>query len=291
MKTYLAVFYILLAGVCFGSLGIFGKLFISRGLEVGATLAIRFLFASGLLGLYFLVQFVLKKRNFFLISSRQLITCLVLGVLGYAVFSTLYFVSFKYLSVGVSAMLLFTFPLFVFLGSVLFLKHAFDKRVAGALLLALLGLFLLLKDEFEVKNALGVYAGLGAAICYACYVMISDRFQKNIHPLTSSFYVMLSAGISLALIHHPTLGEWIGERYSNLYLFFGLSIIATIAPLSLFLAGLQRIPGPQASILVMIEPITATLLAFLFFSEMMSAAQLIGIGLVVVADVIIVRAT
>lgn len=288
-QFYTGVVFILLAGVCFGSLGIFAKLFISSGLPVGSVLSIRFLFATFLLGLYFLFQKFFKNRNFFKVRKAQLFVCVLLGVMGYAVFSSLYFISFKYLSVGVSAMLLFTFPVFVFLGSVIFLKHPFDRRVGFALLIALLGIFLLLKDEFEVRNALGVYAALGAAICYSCYVILSDRFQKKIHPLTSSFYVMLSAGLVLGFLHQPTVGQLLGENYYNLKLFFGLSILGTIAPLSLFLAGLQRIPGPQASILVMIEPITATVLAYLFFSEVMSPWQLVGIVLVVAADVIIVR--
>ncbi len=288
-RFYTGVLFIVLAGICFGSLGIFGKLFISSGLEVGPILAIRFIFASFLLGLYFLIQKITKKRNFFKVPKQQLFVCLLLGVLGYAVFSSLYFASFKYLSIGISAMLLFTFPLFVFLGSVIFLKHPFDKRVITALFIALFGLVLLLKDEFEIKNAIGVYAALGAAICYSGYVILSDKFQKNIHPLTSSFYVMLSAGISLMLIHQPTWSQFIGDDFSNLKLFAGLSIIGTIAPLSLFLAGLQRIPGPQASILVMVEPITASLLAFLIFNETMTVWQLTGITLVIIADVLLVR--
>lgn len=283
------VLFILLAGICFGSLGIFGKLFMSTGLEVGQVLSIRFLFASSILGCIFLGLKLTGKTNLFKVSKAQFLTCLLLGVLGYAVFSSFYFVSFRYLSVGISAMILFTFPIFVFLGSVIFLKHPFDKRVVAALVIALLGLFLLLKDEFEVKNALGVYAGLAAAICYSGYVILSDRYQKNIHPLTSSFYVMLAAGISLAILYQPSLDQFFGENFSNMKLFVGLSVIGTIAPLSLFLAGLQRIPGPQASILVMIEPITATILAFLFFNEVMSAMQILGIALVVVADVIIVK--
>ena len=288
-RLYSGVLFIVLAGICFGSLGIFGKLFISSGLDVGPILAIRFLFAAFLLGLYFLFQKIIYNRNFFKVPKQQFFVCILLGVLGYAVFSSLYFVSFKYLSVGISAMLLFTFPLFVFLGSVFFLKHPFDKRVVAALFIALFGLVLLLKDEFEIKNAIGVYAALGAAICYSGYVILSDRYQKNIHPLTSSFYVMLSAGLSLMLIYQPTWVQFFGVDFSNLKLFSGLSIIGTIAPLSLFLAGLQRIPGPQASILVMVEPITASLLAFLIFSETMTVWQLTGIALVVIADVLIVR--
>jgi drug/metabolite transporter (DMT)-like permease len=286
---FTGVLFILLAGICFGSLGIFGKLFLSTGLEVGQVLSIRFLFASLLLGVIFLGLKLVGVINLFKVSKKQFIICMLLGILGYAVFSSFYFISFRYLSVGISAMILFTFPIFVFLGSVIFLKHPFDRRVLGALALALLGLFLLLKDEFEIKNALGVYAGLAAAICYSGYVILSDKYQKNIHPLTSSFYVMLAAGISLALLYQPNVDQFFGENLKNMKLFFGLCIIGTIAPLSLFLAGLQRIPGPQASILVMIEPITATILAFLLFNEVMSVTQMFGIALVVLADIIIVR--
>lgn len=286
---YVGVFFILMAGICFGSLGIFGKLFIATGLPLGSVLSIRFLFASVILGIVFLGLKLFKNVNLFVVSKQQFFICMLLGVLGYAVFSTFYFISFQYLSVGVSAMLLFTFPVWVFLGSVLFLKHPFDKRIGGALVLALLGMFLLLKDEFKVNNVMGVYTALAAAVAYASYIILSDKFQKNIHPMTSSFYVMLAAGCSLSLVHQPAWTQFLGDNFSNLKLFFGLSVIGTIAPLSFFLAGLQKISGPQASILAMIEPIVATLLAFLVFGEMMSAMQIIGIALVVCADAIIVR--
>jgi drug/metabolite transporter (DMT)-like permease len=74
-----------------------------------------------------------------------------------------------------------------------------------------------------------------------------------------------------------------------MFIISGIAIISTIAPLTLFLAGLQKLSSSKASIVVMIEPVVATVAAFFFLGEQLTPLQIGGALLVLVALVINAR--
>jgi drug/metabolite transporter (DMT)-like permease len=63
----------------------------------------------------------------------------------------------------------------------------------------------------------------------------------------------------------------------------GIALLSTIAPLTLFLAGLQKMSSSKASILVMVEPVVANLNGVLIFGETMSAIQVAGAVLILIS--------
>jgi drug/metabolite transporter (DMT)-like permease len=263
---------VLLAGACFGFLGIFGKWAAQNQLSTGELLSYRFILASTLLFLYFLFF----QRSFLFLPKRQILQSLMLGVFGYAVFSTLYFQSIEVLSVALAAMLLFTFPLFVSLGAHFFLKHHLSHRQWGTLALTFLGLVILLWGNLEVKRISGVLWGLGAAMSYAIYVLVSGQIQKNIVPLSSSFYVTLGAAIALMVFHQPSISKLLDFTLAQIGIIVGIAIFCSILPMSLFLAGLQKMKSSEASVLVTIEPVVAALAGYFIFGESMTPLQFIG---------------
>lgn len=273
---HLGILQVILAGACFGTLGIFGKWAYSLGLSVGELLSARFLTASLILAFALLLLSPRKLR----LPLKQVFNSLLLGALGYASFSTMYFISIQGLSVGLAAMLLFTFPLFVALIGHFFLHEKLAGKNWLFLFLTLLGLGVLLWSEPELKTVTAVFWALGAAITYAAYVIISHRIQPNVHPLSSSVYVMFGAALSLILIHRPDWAVWTNFEAERLLLLFGIAIVATIAPLSLFLAGLQKLKSSEASILVTVEPLVAAALGFLILKESWGLQQALGAALV-----------
>ncbi len=273
------MFQVLLAGACFGFLGVFGKLAFQSGIDVGELLTLRFLVATALLEIYLL----LFHRSWLWLPLKQLLTSFLLGFFGYAVFSTFYFEAIKGITVGLAALLLFTFPLFVNIGSVIFLKERLTLIRSFSLLTASTGLVLLVWGDWAIQKFSAVAFGLGAAVTYACYVLVSGQLQKNVRPLTSSLYVMFGATLGLFLYHQPSLtavATWTAEKFLIL---LGIAVVCTIAPLTLFLAGLQKMSSSRASLLVMIEPVVATIAGALFFRESLSLQQSIGAGLVLSA--------
>lgn len=283
------ILLIFLSGACFGFLGIFGKYFYSLGYETGEILTVRFIIASLVLFVYFLFHYFYKRVNFFYTSKKQFLISSLLGIFGYAFFSTLLFISFKFLSVSLAVMLLFTFPVFVFIGSVILYKETVTKSKVLSLLLALAGLLLLLSVEVKVDSVQGVVYALLSAVFYAVYILVSDKFQKNIHPLTSSYYVISASALTLFIVNKPDLTQLLEVDMKPLLMFIGLGVIGTVLPLTLFLAGLQRISGTKASVLGTVEPILASIYALIFFQESLSFVQIVGIALVLAADVLIIK--
>lgn len=279
MRFWLGPLQVLLSGCCFGLLGIFGKLAFSMGLSVGELLTWRFLIASLVLGLALLF----KKASWLDIGLKQTVISLLLGICGYAVFSTLYFESIRGVTVGLAALLLFTFPLFVNIGSFLFLRERMGILQVLNLLLSSAGLVCLVWGDWSVQKNEAVVCGLAAAVAYAAYVLISGHVQKNVRPLSSSFYVIVGAALALALFHRPNFHHLLTLPLQTGLVVLGIAVISTIAPLTLFLAGLQKMPSSQASILVMIEPVVAAACGSFFFHEVMTPRQLTGAALILSA--------
>jgi drug/metabolite transporter (DMT)-like permease len=279
VQEVLGLIFVLLAGFGFGFLGIFGRYAFQSGLSVGELLTYRFALASLLLwaGLFTF------KREYIRLPLKQILISVALGVFGYAVFSTLYFKSIEGISVPLAALLLFTFPIFVNLGAYFFLKERMTQNQVISLVLATVGLGILLWGPLVVNSPAAVIYALVAAITYSVYVLVSGRVQKNVAPLSSSLYVISATALALYLFHQPTADRMASLSGRQLFIISGIAIISTIAPLTLFLAGLQRLSSSKASIVVMIEPVVATTAAFFFLGEKLSLLQIFGAVLVLVA--------
>lgn len=140
MQQFTGIICIILAGIGFGFLGIFGRLAFDSGISVGELLTFRFTFA----GLILFLGLLSFKRSLLRLSRKQFLISLGLGAGGYAVFSTLYFKSIQGLSVSLAALLLFTFPIFVNLGSHFILKEKMSRKQLLSLVLACFGISILL---------------------------------------------------------------------------------------------------------------------------------------------------
>jgi drug/metabolite transporter (DMT)-like permease len=279
MQHLIGLFSVVMAGIGFGFLGIFGRLAFDTGMSVGLLLTLRFFSAALALGLIF----VITRPRLFVLPKRQVVVCIFLGVFGYAVFSSLYFYSIQGLSVSLAAMLLFTFPLFVNLGEHFIFKEALHPIEILLLGLAFSGLILLLWGPLFFESLKYIVAALGAAVTYSIYVLVSGRVQQRVHPMTSSFYVILAAAVALYIFHRPEFASAVSLTKKQWIYVGGLSIICTILPITLFLVGLQRMKSGLASLIVMIEPVVAALAAAALLAERLTLVQYLGMTMIIAA--------
>lgn len=261
-----------IASAGFGFLGIFGKWAFISGLSVGEFLSYRFTLAALLLWIFLL----LFKPQWIRLSAKQTVIAALLGVFGYAFFSTLYFEAIEGLSVTLAALLLYTYPFWVNVFSHFFTHDKISKKEALCLIAASLGLVLLLWGHIEVKNIWAIAAGLGSAISYAIYVLLSGRLQKNVRPISSSLYVITFGAIALSLFHRPHFEAVQSLTSFQASCIFGIALICTILPLTLELAALQKLKSTEVALLMMIEPMTAAIMGALIFHESLSLRQLLG---------------
>ncbi|MEK2646674.1 EamA family transporter [Bdellovibrio sp. BCCA] len=272
-----------IASAGFGFLGIFGKWAFQSGLSVGEFLSYRFTLAALLLWIFLL----LFKPEWVKLNKRQTLIAALLGIFGYAFFSTLYFEAIKGVSVTLAALLLYTYPFWVNIFSHFFTHDKISKKEALCLVAASAGLVLLLWGHIEVKNIWAIAAGLGAAISYAIYVLLSGRLQKDVRPISSALYVITFGAIALSLFHRPDFGSVQNLSSFQASCIFGIALICTILPLSLELAALQKLKSSEVALLMMIEPLTAAIMGAMIFHESLSLRQLLGA--LVIATALIVN--
>jgi drug/metabolite transporter (DMT)-like permease len=274
---------ITLSGICFGFLGIFGKLAYRNDLTIGELLTLRFALAAIILASV-LAAFSPQRLR---VSLRQLVICAGLGILGYAIFASFYFRALEGTSVALASLLLYTYPVIVVLGSRFLLNESLSRGQLIALPASGIGLMLLLSQgSFDHSyDPWAIAAGLASALCYAAYILVSSRLQKTIDPLTSGLYVILFAALGLFIIHQPNLGRALSFDLLRVSLVLGIALICTVLPLVLFLSGLQRLSNTEASLLSTVEPLTASLAGIVILGEELTINETVG-GLLILTALI-----
>lgn len=128
------------AGFLWGTLGILTKTTYSLATVGPISLAwFRLVFALPLLG-----AFIAAKRYQLSMTRREIALFVGFGFCSLAVFHSVYFTSFAYTSVQHAVALLYTAPAFVAILSKIILKEHLTRGKIVAVLLAILGTFLIL---------------------------------------------------------------------------------------------------------------------------------------------------
>ena len=263
----LAVFFVLLAGTLWGMIGIFVRRYTALGLSPLQSAALRITLAAVMFALFIL----LYKPKLFRIKLRHLWCFLGSGIVSVALFTYCYFTSMELSSLSVAAVLLYTAPAFVMLFSLVLFKEKMTVMKALSLVLAVLGCAMttgVIGGDVNVTLA-GFLFGLGSGVCYALYSIFS-RFalDRGYEPFTITLYTFIFASAStLALVDvRPIISTVAQDAYSVCFaLLFALA--SCVLPYVFYTLGLKYISSSTASILATVEPVVATIVGALIFTE------------------------
>src|SRR5512141_1573463 len=117
MQRFTGILLIIISAASFGTLAIFGRLLYADGLDTFTLLFLRFSFAACIMALLLL----LHKEAF--PHGKILLQLIGMGALGYACQAFSFLSAIKYASAGLVALLLYLYPMFVFILSVIFLRE------------------------------------------------------------------------------------------------------------------------------------------------------------------------
>lgn len=283
MKKNIGYFQVIFSGVCFAFLGYFGKTGYQLGFTPGELLALRYSTAAILLGVYLLIF----DRSFLKMTFKEKIVSTLLGICGYALFSSMFFYALKGISASLTVLLLYTYPVMVAFLSPLFFKEKISKNLWGILLLVSLGLYLLLKVEWDIKNITSILFGFGAAFFYSLYILYSRKFVAHLKATASSFFVQLGAGLILGLIHFQSFDRPLFLISQHGWFIVAMAFICSLLAMTLFLAGLQKLSATETSILSTTEPLFGVIIAITLLNESFYFSQFIGAVLVLIALILV----
>lgn len=271
---------VLVSAVSFGLMPIFARFAYVNNVGVQELLFLRFFLAFFLMGIF--LRFTGRSS---IPSKKYLFVLLALGGIGYFLQSILYFTALLYTPVSVVALVLYTYPAFVMTGSLILGLEKFSTSIVLSLFLALVGLVLVANPVIEVA-IVGISIGLGAAITYTTYIIVSTRVLKRVSGETGSFYVMGAASLSFfvsGLLTNNLHFEWNFEAWIWV---LTISIVCTFLAITAFFKGLKIIGPSRTSILSTVELATSVLVASLIFNDILSITQLIGGSLILLATIL-----
>jgi len=277
------------SATAFGAMGVLGKLAYDDGATVGTLLATRFALAALLFWALMIASGATGELR--ALTRRDVLTALALGAVGYAAQAGAYFTALARMDAGLLSLVLYTFPAIVAVAGVLLGRDRIDARRLAALVLASAGLVLVLASAGTGDlDPLGTALGLGAAVVYSVYILVTDSIAGRMRPRVFSTLVCSGAAVTLtagsALLGQLRPGELTVAGWGWLAC---IALISTVAAVSLLFAGIARVGPTVASILSTVEPVVTVLLAFLVFREVLGPAQLLGGGLVL-ASVLVLHA-
>jgi drug/metabolite transporter, DME family len=217
--------------------------------------------------------------------TRGVVVRLVLIAAGLAAYQLAYFAAVPTAGVSIATLVaLGLAPLLIAVGAALLGHGRPDRATAVALVTALAGLVLLVGisagGDTGTAVVLGAVFAAGSALGYAVVTLSGVGVPAGV-PVT---LVAFGGG---ALLLTP-VALVVGMRFTtepvSLAVLIYLGLVPSALAYALFFAGLKTVPGAVASIVTLLEPLTATALATAFLGERLAPAALAG-GLLVLAAV------
>jgi len=272
---------VVVSAACFGTLAILTGLAYREGASPLPLLAWRFAIVTVLMAAYQLV----RDPRALLSGAVDIGKYAALSLTGYGAASVCFFFALQHATASVVAVLLYTYPAMVALLSALFFGESLTRKRVIAIVLTFAGCALVVGLLSEKVDATlpGILLGLGAALGYSVFNLLSFRLVASRPRLVIMTYTFGLSAIAIGLITVVSGGSLSPVGYSpSLWLLLGLIVlIPTLAAVLLYLNGVRRLGPAQAAIVSTMEPIFTIAMAAVFLGERLDGMQLLGAALVV----------
>jgi drug/metabolite transporter (DMT)-like permease len=166
----------------------------------------------------------------------------------------------------------------------LLLPEGLTRRVLGGLVLALAGTALLAELDPASADRAGLAWGLLAAVSFALYLLLGRRWSRSngLEGTTIALATLAVSTVSLGTL--VLLGDPASLVPTRLDVVptaaIGWLAVVAVAGQLLTVASVRLVPAARTAAFLLLNPITATVLAAILVGERPSALQLVGGGLV-----------
>ena len=281
---------VLCAGILWGSIGFFVRKLNGLGVDTELTAFMR-IFCAWIILIPLLMGMSLKSgRNYFKISKKGLLQCLIMGIVTQAFFNLSYSGCINSVGVAMGSVLLYTAPIFVSIMSRLLFKEEINARKGISLVINLLGCFIMVTggDMSVLKvSGIGILLGIGAGFFYAMVTILGKFTSDEVDPFTMVFYNFLFGWISLALISNPIPKIAAVSDLHFWLLAFGYGLIPTVGSYLFYMNGISHdVELSRVPIIASVEPIIATIIGLLVFGENITLVNALGLVIVLFSIVL-----
>lgn len=286
LTPYLGDILIIIAGLFWGSMGIFVRHLGSLGFTSIQIASLRLSCAA----IIYVVILLFKDRKGFKIALKDIPLFLGLGILSILFFTFCYFTAIRIMTMSAAAILLYTSPIWVMLMSCLFFKEKLTLNKIVALVLAFGGCVLVSGIGGGTVTVAGVLFGLGSGIGYGLYSIFGTIALRKYSTFTITTYTFIVAGIgSFFVADTPDMINKLmaTDVVSTLLFVLLTSVVTAVIPYLLYTLGLAKTTASKAAILATVEPVAATIFGVTVMNEKITLLAFAGIVLVLSAIVVL----
>ena len=149
--------------------------------------------------------------------------------------------------------------------------------------LAAAGVVLLPEPWAGTADPLGVAFALGAACCWAAYILLMQRVGDEVAGISGLSVSMPVAAVIASLVVGP---DALGRMTPDLWLVgLGLAILLPVVPFALEMLALRRLTTAAFGTLMSLEPAFALVVGLVLLAQTPGLASVVGIGFVVAAGI------
>ncbi|MDE6148288.1 MAG: DMT family transporter [Bacteroidales bacterium] len=277
------IFYAALSSASFGFSPVFTIGLLAAGLSSFDTLAYRWTTAAAVLMIYAFC----KKKTLFISDMEEAWKIILLSTLR-AITSITLLYGYANISSGIASTINFMYPVVVTMCMMLFYGERKSKINLYAVLLSILGVYLMASGDglrTEGGNIVtGLVCSLISAFSYAAYFILMKRTgaDKIEAVKFTTWIMMLSAAyfIACCFIFNGRIMP-VTDPVQWVYI-LGLGLWATMVSNFTGVKAVRRIGPTLTSILGALQPLTAVILGIIFLDEHLSLRTVAGIAIIMV---------
>ena len=224
----------------------------------------------------FLLNYILNKKFFFRVKNKRTIFFAAFASLAFTTDLTLWHFSMDITSVSNATIIVNSAPIFVAILSFIFFKERLTKGFLLSFLVTYIGIVGLIyfSNNYVNGKLLGDILCLIAAFFYGIYLLVIAKLGKenslNIIFYTTFFCCLFS--IIPMMIEGGNLIPLSSFEWLNLIL---MAFLCQFGGQYFITHAIGKISASGASIGLLMQPLTATILAAIIFSEILSSLQIV----------------
>ncbi|MEP7284348.1 MAG: EamA family transporter [Chloroflexota bacterium] len=273
--------FVVIASALWGTVGVASQALVNLTSTTPLTISyLRLVIAAPIL---LVIGWQLLGRSMWSISRRDVGLMMLIGLLT-ATDQVLYFAAISFTGVTIATLIaVCSAPILVILMTAA-LEHTMPTPfILKMVALALVGAVLLVAGSATTthynSSLVGVALAAGSALTHSSVLMLGKFLSGKYHALQITAIGFSTGAICLFALSHLVVSAAGNYPLTGWALILYLGVVPTALAYGLFLIGMRTTSAPVASILILLEPLTAAVLAWILFGERLLLPGIVGAGL------------
>lgn len=237
------------------------------------------------------ISVIKRDKRVWTIWKDHWLSLLLFGILGLLAVQYTYFAAIEASNAATATLLQYLAPAMIVIFIAIKLKARPSRTQVMAVLLALVGTFLLVTNgnfhELSITG-LALFWGIASAFALAFYTLQPIQLLKKYGSFVVVGWGMIIGGIGMSFIHPPWKVEGIISFASIMAIIFVI-IFGTLLAFVCYLESLKYLKATETSLLACAEPLSAAFLAVLWLKVPFGLSEWVGAFCIMATIVILSR--